>query len=198
MPKLRFVHAADLHLDSPFRGIRNEAPDHVAETLSSATFDAYQNIVNLCLQERVDALLVAGDVYDGADRSLRAQLRFVDGLAQLERVGIRSFICHGNHDPLDGWQARLDLPAGCIRFGSEVEGFPVFPEEPKRAMVYGVTREVRANLTPYFDGTGSDHGFMIGLLHANVGGNQDHDSYAPCTVSDLGKASFPLCRISRD
>ena len=188
MPRLRFVHAADLHLDSPFRGIRIEAPDHVAQTLSSATFDAYQNIINLCVQEQVDALLVAGDIYDGADRSLRAQLRFVDGLAQLDRADIRSFICHGNHDPLDGWEARLDLPAGCIRFGPEVEGFPVFPEEPERATVYGVsypTREVRENLTPHFDGTGSGQGFIIGLLHANVGGNQDHDSYAPCTVSDL-------------
>ena len=193
MPILRFVHAADLHLDSPFRGIRNEAPDHVAQTLSSATFDAYQNIISFCVQEQVDALLVAGDIYDGADRSLRAQLRFVDGLAQLDRAGIRSFICHGNHDPLDGWEARLGLPGGCIRFGPEVEGFPVFPEEPKRATVYGVsypTREVRENLTPHFDRTGSGQGFIIGLLHANVGGNQDHDSYAPCTVSDLVNTGF--------
>ena len=193
MPKLRIVHAADLHLDSPFRGIRNEAPDHVSQTLSSATFDAYQSIINLCLHEQVDALLVAGDIYDGAERSLRAQLRFVDDLAQFDRAGIRSFICHGNHDPLDGWEARLDLPAGCIRFGSEVEGFPVFPEEPKRATVYGLsypTREVRENLTPRFAGTGPGQGFTIGLLRANVGGNQDHDSYAPCTVSDLANTGF--------
>ena len=52
MARLRFVHAADLHLDSPFRGIRSEAPDHVAQTLSSATFDAYQNKINLCIQEQ--------------------------------------------------------------------------------------------------------------------------------------------------
>ena len=193
MPRLRFVHAADLHLDSPFKGIRNEAPSHVADALSSATFDAYRNIVDLCLREQVDALLVAGDIYDGADRSLRAQLRFVDGLAQLDRAGIRSFICHGNHDPLDGWEARLDLPAGCIRFGPEVEGFPVFPDELERAMAYGVsypTREVQENLTPHFVGTGTGQGFKIGLLHANVGGNTEHDSYAPCSVSDLTDTGF--------
>ena len=193
MPRLRFVHAADLHLDSPFRGIRNQAPTHVADALSSATFDAYRNIINLCVQERVDALLVAGDIYDGADRSLRAQLRFVQGLRQLDEAGVRSFICHGNHDPLDGWEARLDLPAGCVRFGPEVEGFPVFPDEPERAMVHGVsypTREVRENLTPHFAGTGTGPGFNIGLLHANVGGNPDHDSYAPCSVSDLAGAGL--------
>ena len=193
MPELRFVHTADLHLDSPFRGIRNQAPAHVADALTRATFEAYQNIIDLCLREQVDALLVAGDVYDGADRSLRAQLRFFQGLAKLDEAGIRSFICHGNHDPLDGWEARLDLPAGCVRFGSEVQGFPVFPDEPGRAVVYGMsypTREVRENLSARFAGNGSGQGFKIGLLHANVGGNPDHDSYAPCSVSDLAETGF--------
>ena len=187
MSKLRFVHAADLHLDSPFSGLRAIAPDEVSGTLRSATFEAYDNIVDLCIEERVDALLVAGDVYDGADRSLRAQLKFVEGLNRLHEAGIRSFICHGNHDPLDGWEARLDLPEGCVRFGPQVTGAPVFPEDPERATVYGMSypeREVRENLSPRFRDL-SDVGFKIGLLHANVGGNTDHDSYAPCSVADL-------------
>ena len=186
MARLRFVHAADLHLDSPFRGIRNEAPPHVADALHRATFQAYENIIDLCLRERVDALLVAGDIYDGADRSLRAQLKFVDGLNRLHAAGIRSFICHGNHDPLDGWEAQLDLPAGCARFGPEVSAVPVFPDDPERATVHGVsypTREVRDNLTPLFAAPAG--GFNVGLLHANVGGNTDHDPYAPCSVADL-------------
>ena len=73
------------------------------------------------MREQVDALLIAGDAYDGGDRSLRAQLKFGDGLQRLDDAGIRSFVCHGNHDPLDGWEARLDLPAGCVRFGPEVD-----------------------------------------------------------------------------
>ena len=192
MPLLKFVHAADLHLDSPFRGISGESPDYVSDTLRRATFDAYDNIINLCLQEQADALLVAGDIYDGADRSLRAQLRFVEGLNRLDARGVRSFVCHGNHDPLDGWEAQLTLPPGCIRFGPEISGEPVFPDAPQRAAVYGVSyprREVRENLSPRFrtlplsgDGPAA---FSIGLLHANVGGHPDHDSYAPCTVADL-------------
>lgn len=186
MSRLRFVHAADLHLDSPFSGMRREAPEQIADTLHKATFDAYDNVIKLCLEEQVDALLVAGDIYDGADRSLRAQLRFVDGLKKLEDVGIRSFICHGNHDPLDGWEAGLDLPRGCVRFGPDVEGKPVFPHEPERAMVYGISypkRNVSENLSLRFAKTKSE--FSIGLLHANVGKNTEHDSYAPCTVDDL-------------
>ena len=188
MARLRFVHAADLHLDSPFRGIRSEAPEYVADTLRRATFDAYENIVDLCIREGVDALLVAGDIYDGADRSLRAQLKFVDGLNRLDAACIRSFVCHGNHDPLDGWEARLSLPLGCVRFGPEVTGEPVFADAPERATVYGVsypTREVRGNLSPLFAEAAENSRFGIGLLHANVGGNPDHDSYAPCSVADL-------------
>ena len=192
MAQVRFVHAADLHLDSPFGGIRTEAPPHVADRLYRATFDSYENIVSLCLRERVDALLVAGDIYDGADRSLRAQLRFNEGLKRLDTAGIRTFVCHGNHDPLDGWEARLDLPPGCVRFGPEVSSAPVFPIEPERAMVHGISypqRVVTENLSLHFRPPYSS-GFNAGLLHANVGGNAAHDNYSPCTVDDLSETGI--------
>ena len=185
-----FVHAADLHLDSPFTGLRARAPEHVVRSLHEATFDAYDNIVELCISERVDALLVAGDVYDGADRSLRAQHRFVQGLTRLHRAGIRSFVCHGNHDPLDGWEARLEYPPSCHRFGAEFEAVPVFEEDPGRAAVHGVSypkRHVRTNLARRLGRVDSD-AFNIGLLHANVGDNPDHGAYAPCSLSDLAES----------
>ena len=75
----RFVHAADLHLDSPFTGIRETAPQ-VADVLRRATFDAYDRLIQLCIDRRAGALLVAGDIFDSADRSLTAQIRFVRGL----------------------------------------------------------------------------------------------------------------------
>lgn len=190
MPKLRFVHAADLHLDSPFTGLKSVAPQHVLDALSRATFDAYANIVDLCITEDVDALLIAGDIYDEADRSLRAQLKFADGLRELSEAGIRSFICHGNHDPLSGWEARLDLPPECYRYGSEVQGAPVFPEDPDHAMVYGFSypqREMREDVTQQFAGFPSTT-FNIGLLHANVGGNPNHDPYGACSIADLAEA----------
>ena len=88
MPLIRFIHAADLHLDSPFTGLREAAPPNVADTLHNATFAAYENLIDLCISERVDALLVAGDIYDGADRSLRAQSAFINGLRRLDAAGI--------------------------------------------------------------------------------------------------------------
>ena len=187
MTRIRFVHAADLHLDSPFVGIRAVAPDNVARVLHDATFSAYDNIIKLCIDERADALLVAGDIYDSADRSLRAQLKFVDGLKRLDDAGIRSFVCHGNHDPLDGWEARLDYPPSCTRFGSEFEAVPVFEDDLERAVVHGIsypTRDVYDNLVPRL-GAVDPNAFSIGLMHANVDGNADHAAYAPCSLADL-------------
>ena len=189
---LRFVHAADLHLDSPFTGIRATAPENVAQALYSATFDSYKNIVDLCISERADALLVAGDIYDGADRSLRAQRAFIDGLRSLDSAGIRSFVCHGNHDPLDGWEARLDYPTGCHRFSADFQAIPVFTDEPGRALVYGIsypTRDVYENLVSRL-GRVDERAFTIGLLHANVGGNADHALYAPCSLDDLARSGI--------
>ncbi len=187
MTLLRFIHAADLHLDSPFRGLRAQAPEHVADALYKATFEAYDNIVDLCVSQKVDALLVAGDVYDSADRSLRAQRKFVDGLEKLHASGIRSFVCHGNHDPLDGWEARLALPPSCHRFGAAFEAVPAFESDPGRAVVHGISyprQKVTSNLVRRLRSV--DQGpFSIGLLHTNAVNDQGHAPYAPCSLEDL-------------
>jgi DNA repair exonuclease SbcCD nuclease subunit len=181
---VRFVHAADLHLDSPFKGIHAVSPA-VGAVLREATFAAFERIVELCIEEDVDALLVAGDVYDGADRSLRAQLRFIAGLERLDEAGIRSFICHGNHDPLDGWTARLRLPPGCHQFGTEVEAVPL--DDLGLAAVYGVSygqAAVTGDLAATFDAT-ADRRFSIGLLHCTAGAAGGHENYAPAGLDTL-------------
>ena len=192
MPLLRFVHAADLHLDSPFVGIKAVAPDNVSGALRDATFSAYENVVNLCIEERVDALLVAGDVCDAADRSLRAQLKFVDGLKRLDEAGIRSFVCHGNHDPLNGWEAQLEYPKGCTRFGEEPQAVPVLEDDPERAVVYGISypmSEVSDNLALRL-GAADSSTFSIGLVHANVDSDSSDVHYAPCSFDDLERSGM--------
>jgi len=188
----RFVHAADLHLDSPFNGLAGAAPENIAEVLRNSTFQAYEAIVDLCIEERAEALLIAGDIYDGADRSLRAQRRFIAGLGRLDRAGIRSFVCHGNHDPLDGWEAGLDVPGSCHRFGPTIEGVPFDPSDPSRGMVYGMSyprQSVKENIARQFKRTDTS-GIAIGLLHCNVGNDTGHEPYAPCTLADLEAAGM--------
>ena len=192
MPRLRFIHAADLHLDSPFTGLSALAPE-VADTLYNATFAAYERIIDLCIAERVDALMVAGDVYDGADRSLRAQRKFVDGLDRLHKAGVCSFVAHGNHDHLSGWEARLAMPPTCHRFGPDFEGVPAFQDEPGRAVVHGISypqRDVTENLVLRLGQVETNGAFTVGLLHANVDNDPNHPAYAPCSLNDLVKTGL--------
>jgi DNA repair exonuclease SbcCD nuclease subunit len=190
MPKFSFVHTADLHLDSPFSALNVDNPD-LARTLRSATFEAYDTVIQLCLKEQVDFLLVAGDVYDGSDRSLRAQVKFRDGLQRLHEAGIRSFVVHGNHDPLDGWSSTLEWPSGVHVFGEDVETVEVKRDEALLARVQGISypkRDERRNLSLLFHP--SDSAFQIALLHANVGSDTGHEPYAPCTLEDLIKSEM--------
>jgi len=187
-----FVHAADLHLDSPFRGIRDEAPE-VAARLRSATFDAYAALINLCIDRDANFLLIAGDVYDGADRSLAAQLRFRDGLVRLSEAGIPAFIVHGNHDPLEGWSSALTWPEQTTIFGGDdVQTVIVEAGGNPIAAVSGIsypTQRENRNLAALFRAERPDL-FQIALLHCNCGGQADHESYAPCSPDDLIRADF--------
>jgi DNA repair protein SbcD/Mre11 len=187
----RFVHAADLHLDTPFQGIAGPAPQ-VAQALRDASLQAWRNLVELTIARQAAFLLLAGDIYDGADRGLRAQLGFLDGLQRLAAAGIRTFIVHGNHDPLDGWSAIRGWPSEVTVFGSdEVACVPV-QAGGATVHVHGIsyrTRDVRDNLARTFH---ADPGaaLSIGLLHANVAGNAEHAAYAPCSLADLEAAGM--------
>ena len=192
MDYFRFVHAADLHIDSPFSGV-GDADNRVATRLREATYEAFQNLVDLCINQNADFLVIAGDVYDGADRSVRAQLRFRDGLSKLANAGIQSFVVHGNHDPLDGWQSSISWPGGVHIFGATPEWKNFEKNGEVVAAVQGMsypTREVTDNLATQFSPPQSGNLFAIGLLHANVGANSTHPNYAPCTVEDLSQSGI--------
>ena len=188
---LKFVHTADIHLDSPFVGLSQDEPE-IRRLLLEATFKAFDNVIDLCLAENVDFLLVAGDVYDGKD-TLRAQLRFRDGLKRLSDAGIRSYLVHGNHDPLDARKASLQWPDLVVIFGGgkvesavhERGGEPV-------AIVHGISfkrTDIRDNLALAFKRRDSPL-FQIGLLHCNVGTNTGHEPYAPCSRADLERVGL--------
>ncbi len=187
---LRFLHTGDLHLDSPLEGLSAEAPPEVLSVLRSATTDAWRNVVRLAIDERVDFVLVAGDVFEVASPTLLGQTRFRDGLAELAAAGIRSFVVHGNHDPLDGrsWAPSLDFPHAAHRFGTDAVGaVSVLRDGVEIARVHGRSYPRAAVVDNYAAGfhADTDAPFSIGLLHTNVGDRPGHHNYAPCSVDDL-------------
>jgi len=189
----RFLHTGDLHLDSPFVGLTAEAPAAVAETLREATLQSWQGIVRLALDERVDFVVVAGDVFEHANRTLRGQIRFCDGLADLARAGIPSFVVTGNHDPLSGWEPSVVWPELAHRFPARtVTAVPVIRDQEEIARVYGVSfhvRDVTTNLASHFRRQAGVP-FAVGLLHTNVGATAGETNCAPCTLQDLRAADM--------
>ena len=190
-----FVHAADLHLDTPFLGVRASAP-FVADALREASLDAFDAIIDLAIERGVDFVLFAGDIYDGPERGIRAQLRFLNGLRRLDEVGINSFVVHGNHDPLEsGWSAVIEgWPERAVIFTTRPDGngrvaeVEVVRDDVVVATVQGVSYKERAtteNLSKLLTRP-EVPGVHIGVLHCNVEGSPGgHANYSPCTIADL-------------
>ena len=187
---LRFLHTGDLHLDSPLEGLSAEAPPDVLAVLRAATTDAWRNVVRTAIDERVDFVLVAGDVFEVASPTLLGQTRFRDGLAELADAGISSFVVHGNHDPLDGrsWAPSLAFPPAVHRFGTAAgESASAVRGGIEIARIHGRSyprSSVSENYAAEFRAD-PDGPFAIGLLHTNVGDRPGHANYAPCSVDDL-------------
>ncbi len=184
-----FVHAADLHLDAPLRGLTATAPE-VAAALRDASLEAFGSLVELTMARGAAFLCLAGDIYDGAERGLRAQLAFRDGLERLSSAGISTFVVHGNHDPVEeGWSAVSAWPERTHFFSSEqVEAIEVRRGGAVLATVQGISfakRETTENLALGF-APRAGGGLQVGLLHCNVAGTADgYASYSPCTLEEL-------------
>jgi DNA repair exonuclease SbcCD nuclease subunit len=167
----------------------------VAAALREASLDAFNNLVDLCLDRDAAFLVIAGDIYDGADRGIRAQLRFRDGLGRLSDAGIATFVVHGNHDPVEsGWSAVSAWPPLVTIFGSEtVEAVPVHRDGKLLAVVQGISygrRDVSENLALRF-APPAGPGIHVGVLHCNVAGSTGgHEDYSPCSLQDLRRAGL--------
>ena len=195
MPSVRFVHAADLHLDTAFPGLARDVSPDLARELRDATFTALERLVALCEEERPDFLVLAGDIYNHEDLSLRAQIAVRDACERLGRLGIPVFLAHGNHDPLSSRLGSLRWPDNVTVFGSTAEAVPVYRPgygDEVLAVVHGVShvgpRETR-NLAAWFHR--SPHVCpQIGVLHATLGSADGEARYAPCTVDDLAASGL--------
>ncbi len=192
MRPIRFIHCADLHIDSPFKGLSVVHPD-LKQIICQSTYLSFSHIVERAIKEEVDCVLISGDIYNSADKSLQAQIKFRNGLQRLSDAGIQIFIVYGNHDPMDSWSASLIWPDKVTIFdGDRVGHYPLIKEGEIIANIYGIsfpTRDIYANLVLRFKHQ-KDGLPAIGLLHSNVGKNTGHKPYAPASIEDLSSAGM--------
>lgn len=181
---MRFLHAADLHLDSPMQGLERYDGAPVAE-MRDATRRAFENLVRACLEERAEALLLAGDVFDGDWKDMNTGVWLVRALAPLAEAGVRVLVVRGNHDAASEVGRHLRWPANTHLFAHDAPS--TWVDERLGLAVHGQSyprREVREDLVPGYPEPRS--GLLnVGLLHTNVGGRPGHAEYAPTSLSRL-------------
>ena len=181
-----FVHASDVHLDSPFSSVKLDSPE-VAEAFAGAATASLQGIARVCIEEGARFLVLSGDVFDSEQRSLRAQHELWAVLSSLAERGVHTYVAFGNHDSLSGWRSAFSWPEEVHFFGPEVSTYPVIAGGREIARVSGISYpqpSVADNLSLAFRKDPGDP-FTVGVLHCNVGGDVRHANYAPCTLADL-------------
>jgi DNA repair exonuclease SbcCD nuclease subunit len=186
----KFLHAADLHLGAPLKSLGQAVSPAARERLLTLVNGAYTRMIEVAKSEKVDFVVLAGDIYDDAERDPGAQRRFLLGLRELVDAGIRVFMVHGNHDPLTRDIRNGLLPEGVVVFPAGKLGVEtVTMSNGVEVTVAGVSyrkKEELETLVPLFAGvTGQT---VVGVLHTNVGANTMHGPYAPTSPEELAAA----------
>lgn len=189
MSRFRFVHSADIHLDSPLRGLAGQEGNAVAR-VRSATREALDMLVGLAVEEKVDFLIIAGDLYDGDWRDYKTGLFFAAQMGRLNKKGIPVYLLHGNHDAESQITRRLELPDNVHVFGTRKP--TTFVLDELQVALHGQSfrqRDITDNLVPDYPAPESGT-FNIGVLHTGLGGMGGHENYAPCTIEDLTNKGY--------
>jgi len=185
----KFLHAADIHLDSPLRGLSRYESAPV-ESLRNACRNAFENLVDLAVEEQVAFVLLAGDLYDGDWKDYSTGIFLSRQMGRLARHGIRVYAVAGNHDAANRMTRALDIPGTMKMFSSsQVETIKL---DDCGVAVHGrsfSTQHVDTNLAAEF--RPAEQGmFNIGLLHTSLDGREGHAVYAPCTLEDLRSKGY--------
>ena len=186
---IRFIHAADAHIDSPLKGLdaHDGAP---VDVLRGATRRAFENLIQLAIDENIDFLVISGDLYDGDWKDYSSGLFFRGQMARLFEKGVPVYLIAGNHDAASVISRKLTLPENVHVFSTratesmEIAGHSV--------VIHGrgfPNRAVPENLVPDYPAAVPCR-FNIGLLHTSLTGRPGHDTYAPCSETDLRRKGY--------
>jgi DNA repair exonuclease SbcCD nuclease subunit len=185
----RFLHAADIHLDSPLLGL-DRYEGMPVKTLRQAGRKALENLVNLAIRKRVRFVILAGDLFDGDWPDVNTGLFFVAQMARLQEHNIPVFVISGNHDAANRMTRSLPYPKNVHMFPADQP--TTFRLSDVAVALHGqsypqsvVTENVARKYPP------ADPALLnIGLLHTGLDGREGHARYAPCTPEDLSRSRY--------
>ncbi|MEQ5868333.1 DNA repair exonuclease [Sagittula sp. NFXS13] len=183
----KILHTADVHLDSPLKSLALK-DEGLRTRVMAATRTAFTRIVDTALSEQVAALLIAGDLFDGAERSARTAAFLTGELDRLRAANIRVYYIKGNHDADNPITGELSLPDNVHVF----TGHGGKDELASDLWIHGVSfsgRHAPDSLLPKF-APPVEGAVNIAMLHTSLAGSEGHDTYAPCSVAELTAAGF--------
>lgn len=185
-----FVHAADIHLDSPLKGLSQYegAPD--VEEIRGATRQALDNLVRFVLAEKVPLLIIAGDLYDGDWPDFNTGLYFSTQMQRLGEAGVCVAVVRGNHDAANAMTKTLVMPDNVKIFRTRKP--ETWEINDLGVAVHGQsypTQEVTENLAVGYPDPVAGV-LNIGVLHCLIAGAKGHAPYAPCTLDELAAKGY--------
>jgi len=185
---IKILHTADVHLDSPLKSLALKDVD-LQSTVKTATRSAFIKIVDTALVEEVSALLISGDLFDGAERSAKTAAFLTTQLDRLKAAGIPVFYIKGNHDAENPITGEISLPENVHVFDGRGGKHQI---QNSAVWIHGVSfsgRHAPESLLPKF-GAPEPDAINIAMLHTSLAGSQGHDPYAPCSVPELIAMGF--------
>ena len=184
MASFRFIHTADIHLDSPLKGLSGQEGD-AAERIRTATRKAFADLVDQALREEVAFVIISGDLYDGDWRDYQTGLYFIKQTARLAATEVPVILLYGNHDAESQITRRLILPSNVKVFSARKPETIQLTEH--EVALHGQSyrhRDIEDNLVRAYPEPIVGK-FNIGVLHTALGGMGGHANYAPCTLDEL-------------
>ena len=186
---MKFIHTADIHLDSPLSGLAayKDAP---ADQLRNVTRDAFSRLVQVAIEEAVDFMVIAGDLYDGAWKDYNTGHFFCREMGRLNQAKIPVYLLFGNHDADNEMTKKLVLPPNVHPFDSRKAH--TFRLDALKVALHGRSYKEAATT----DNLAASYpepvpGWLnIGVLHTALEGYAAHANYAPCTVAELSAKGY--------
>ncbi|WP_415426894.1 metallophosphoesterase family protein [Staphylococcus borealis] len=188
---IKFIHCADLHLDSPFKSKSHLAPS-IFEDVQNSAYESFKKIVDTALKEEVDFVLIVGDLFDSENRTLRAEVFLKEQFKRLEKEQIFVYVSHGNHDPLTE-KITNDWPNNVSVFSNRLETYQAITKDGETIFIHGFSYQHDTsyeNKIDEFPSSQGKKGIHIGMLHGTYSKSSTKDRYTEFILEDLNQKLY--------
>ena len=184
MKQIKILHCADLHFDTPFKELTKEISQNSKEEL----LQVFKNIIDLTINEKVQVLLIAGDVFDNLTVN-KNTLFFISN--QLKRIeNVRVFISPGNHDPYNekSFYKMINWPDNVYIFKGKMQSKEI---EELNLVVWGAGFNNNYEHEGLINEINIDKSKInIMVIHGEIESGNSKNEYNPIYLRDIEKTGI--------